>query len=110
MATQPATITEWCLDEEDSYGEVLKEAPPSPIIQTGLLPNTPMARKWFNLYTNQHAAMALFIQDELLSIGRVLMYIDGTQPDFANDFEGTWLLLGTATMGGQTVNYYRRTA
>lgn len=110
MATQPATITEFCLDEQDLYGDYLKEAPPAPIIQTGLLPNAPLARKWYNLYTHQHAAMALFVQDELLSVGRVLSYINGTQPDFANDFEGTWSLLGTQTIGGQTVNYYRRTA
>ena len=109
MAIQP-TATQFCLDTEDVSGNQLKQAPPGPIIQTGILEDTPVARVWFNYYTNQHAAMNLFIQDELLSVGRVLSYINGTEPDFANDFEGTWSLLGTQTIGGQTVNYYRRTA
>jgi hypothetical protein len=110
MATQPTAITEFCLDDQDLNGDDLKIPPLSDVIQTGLLPNMPMARVWLNHYLNQHAAMGLFVQDELLSIGRVLQYINGTEPDFATDFEGTWSLLGTQTIGGQTVNHYRRTA
>lgn len=108
MATQPAPITQFCLDAEDSKGNELKIAPPSDIIQTGILEDSPVARVWYNYYTNQHADMALFIQDELLSVGRVLSYIDGTQPDFTNDFEGTWESIGTQTVGSQTVRHFRR--
>lgn len=110
MATQPTTIPLWCIDDQDSNGDDLKVIPPASIIQTGLLANQPLARVWLNQYLNNFSASANFIAEEILGVGAVLSFSDGNIPDFANDFNGTWVNIGDQTIGSTTVQYYERTA
>lgn len=109
MATQIASTT-FCLDTNDPDGELLKQSPPPEIVQTGLLKNSPMARIWLNYYLNMTSGNSTFMQDELLGVGTVLSYISGSEPNFASDFIGTWVNIGTQSIGGRTVAYFERTA
>lgn len=109
MATQVAA-TIFCSDTNDTNGDALKIAPPIELQQTGLYPQSPMARVWFNYYLNMLTSNSQFLQDEVLGVGAVVSYISGTEPDFVNDFIGTWASIGTQTIGAETVEYFKRTA
>lgn len=109
MTTQ-AVVDIFCKDANDPNGNPLKIAPPAEIIQTGYLKGTPVARVWFNYYINLLTNNAAFVQDEMLKVGTVLSYIQGSEPDFVNDFEGTWISIGTQSIGAKTVEYFERTA
>jgi hypothetical protein len=109
MATQIPSTT-FCSDNNDANGSALKVAPPVEIQQTGLFPQSPMARIWFNYYLNMLTSNSQFLQDEVLGVGAVLSFVDGTEPDFATDFIGTWVATGTQSIGGTTVAYFKRTA
>lgn len=110
MATQPTEVTRWCVDDQDSDGVPLKVIPPAPLIQSGLLRGQPFPRIWLNYYLNNLAENLNFLTTEVNKVGAVLSYIDGTEPDFANDFEGTWVSIGSQTIGSDTVQYYKRVA
>lgn len=109
MATQ-IQIDEFCRDANDPEGNALKVAPPIEISQTGFLKGTPVARVWLNYILNALTNNSKFVQDDLLKVGTVLSYIQGTQPNFATDFIGTWSSIGTQTIGARTVEYFERTA
>jgi hypothetical protein len=109
MTTQIAAQV-FGLDNTDTDGKLLKVAPPSEVIQAGFLKGTPVARIWFNYFINLLTTNTTFVETELLGIGTVLQYIQGTEPDFATDFIGTWASIGTQTVGARTVEYFERTA
>lgn len=109
MATQIEAAT-WCSDLNDPNGDALKVAPPAEIQQTGLLAGSPMARIWFNYYLNMLTGNIQFLQDEVLGVGSVLAYAQGSAPDFANDFVGTWVSIGTQVISADTIEYFKRTA
>lgn len=108
--TAQVVASVFCSDINDPDGYALKVAPPVEIAQTGLLTGSPMGRTWFNFYLNMFSTYSAFIQDEILGVGAVLSYVSGEEPDFVNDFLGTWVSIGTQPIGGVTVEYFRRTA
>lgn len=109
MTTQIAAEI-FCTDTTDPNGDPLKVAPPAVVSQTGLLTGTPVARIWFNYFLNMVTNNSKFIEDEVLGVGTVLSYIQGSEPNFATDFIGTWASIGTQTIGSSTVEYFERTA
>lgn len=109
MATQIAAEI-FCTDTTDPNGDNLKVAPPPVVAQTGLLEGSPVARIWFNYYLNMVTNNSKFLEDEILGVGAVLSYKQGTAPDFVNDFIGTWTSIGTQVIGPTTVEYFERTA
>lgn len=106
MSAQPTTNFEWCIDDTDSDGNILKASPPAEIIQTGLLVGQPWARVWHNEAINNFGEFNKFIATEVLAVGAVLIFADASKD--MSSFVGTWAAGVQIAASG---NYmYERTA
>ena len=109
MANQPETTELWCTDTTDPEANLLKVAPPESVKDTGLLRGSPFARVWHNFYFGYLTTGLAWLFDVAYAIGRIVAFKATTAPDFTN-WRGTWVLIGSQTIGSTSVESYERTA